>query len=308
MDLNISTYDELRQCVQAFERGAFNLMFLIGGKGIAKTTIVRQILKPILDKERSPVIWIEGGSFSAFQLFLDLYKYKDRTLALDDADQLWTDRTSVRLLKALCQTEKARVIGWHTAHARLRAESIPQEFVTTSRVVVIANHWKEINEHVLSLQDRGLAITFSPTVDEVLREGQTWFRDEEVLAWIAQHRPFIQSLSMRALVVASEMRIAGLSNWPDALKDSLGIRDMMIVNDLLSDRSFISDEARIVRFSELTARDGKKGLSRAQWFVLKRKLRDVAVGREKQVGVPGSDPESLLLPSNKVQLARVQAH
>ena len=37
------------------------------------------------------------------------------TIVLDDIDGLYRDRNGVRLLKALCQSDPARSVGWHTA-------------------------------------------------------------------------------------------------------------------------------------------------------------------------------------------------
>ncbi len=289
MDLRISTYEDLRKCILAFQKGAMTLLFLVGDKGVAKTTIVKKVLKPLTNKEKSPVIWIDGGALSAFQLYLDLYKYRDRTIVLDDTDQLYTDRTLIRLMKCLCQTEKVRTIGWHTANYHLASEGVPKEFQTSSRVLVIANFWRDISDHVRSLEDRGLLVTFVPPVNEILAEGRKWFRDKIVMKWIDDHRPFIQSISMRNLVVASEMRKGGLTNWVDALKDSLGIRDMLIVHELLGDDRFSTDEERIVRFHEQTAKEGHPGLSRAQFFILKAKLRQV-------LHEPTPDPESQSQP------------
>ena len=57
-------------------------------------------------------------------------------------DALYADRSGVRLLKCLCQTEEEKAVAWHSDARSLERQGIPREFVTKSRVVIIANDWK----------------------------------------------------------------------------------------------------------------------------------------------------------------------
>ena len=63
----------------------------------------------------------------------------DQFVAIDDVDALYADRSGVRLLKCLCQTEEEKTVAWHSDAKSLERQGIPREFVTRSRVAIIAN-------------------------------------------------------------------------------------------------------------------------------------------------------------------------
>jgi hypothetical protein len=261
MKIRIETYPELEGCVQAFDGGTFNVLFVVGDHGQGKTTLVRKVLGKKAE-------WIEGGSVSAFRLYQDLYRCKDRDFVLDDCDQLWTDRTTIRLMKCLCQTEKTKTVGWHTHNTYLDQANIPTQFETRSRIVIIANRWHTISPHVESLEDWGLMVLFQPPAEEVLREGRKWFKDREILRFMEENLGYIESLSMRARVVAKSVKDAGVRLWWEALRRALGID--------------ISDEERIRVFHDRT------GLSRTTCPQLKEWL---TADRKRPGGGTGPSPE-----------------
>jgi hypothetical protein len=92
---------------------------------------------------------------------------------IDDVDDLYADRAGVRLLKCLCQTEEERAVAWHSDAKSLERQGIPREFVTKSRVVIIANDWKTLGANVAARQDRGHVLLFQPGVAEVHRKAGT---------------------------------------------------------------------------------------------------------------------------------------
>jgi hypothetical protein len=58
--------------------------------------------------------WICGNT-SAFGIYQQAYERRDQPLVLDDIVGVYRDRDGVRLLKALCQTERVMTLSWHTA-------------------------------------------------------------------------------------------------------------------------------------------------------------------------------------------------
>ena len=81
---------------------------------------------------------------------------------IDDVDALYADRSGVRLLKCLCQTEEEKAVAWHSDARSLERQRIPREFTTKSRVVIISNDWQTLNKNVAALQDRGHVLHFEP--------------------------------------------------------------------------------------------------------------------------------------------------
>ena len=100
-------------------------------------------------------------------------------------DGLYADRSGVRLLKCLCQTEEEKSVAWHSDARSLEKYGIPREFTTASRVVIISNDWKTLNRNVDALQDRGHVLLFQPSAAEVHRKAGEWFDDAEIYDWFA---------------------------------------------------------------------------------------------------------------------------
>jgi hypothetical protein len=119
-------------------------MILVGAGGLAKSRSVRAVLG---DK----ACWIEGNA-TPFGMYAKLYRHKDEFVVIDDVDALYADRSGVRLLKCLCQTEEEKAVAWHSDARSLERQRIPREFSTKSRVVIISNDWQMLNKNVAAPQ------------------------------------------------------------------------------------------------------------------------------------------------------------
>jgi hypothetical protein len=171
--LRLTTYERLDEYLRAFAQGHFHLMIPVGAGGLAKSRSVRAVLS---DGE---ACWIECNA-TPFGMYAKLYRHRDEFVVIDDVDALYADRSGVRLLKCLCQTEEEKAVAWHSDARSLERQGIPREFVTKSRVVIISNDWQTLNKNVAALQDRGHALLFRPTAAEVHEKAGTWFDDQEI--------------------------------------------------------------------------------------------------------------------------------
>src|SRR5438034_10824149 len=149
------TYDRLEQYLSAFAEGHFHLLILVGAGGLAKSRSVRAALG-------GKGVWIEGNA-TPFGMYVKLYRHRDEFVVIDDVDALYADRSGVRLLKCLCQTEEEKAVAWHSDAKSLERQGIPREFVTKSRVAIISNDWQTLNNNVDALQDRGHVLLFQPS-------------------------------------------------------------------------------------------------------------------------------------------------
>src|SRR5271165_4704200 len=104
--LHLSSYDRLEAYLGAFAQGHFNLLILVGSGGLAKSRSVRAVLN-------GQACWIEGNA-TPFGMYVRLYKHRDQFVVIDDVDALYADRSGVRLLKCLCQTEEEKSVAWHS--------------------------------------------------------------------------------------------------------------------------------------------------------------------------------------------------
>ena len=233
----VATYRELEQYARAFADGHLNLLMLCGAPGIGKSQCFRRALT-------SNVCWIDGNA-SAFGIYLQAHEHRNQPLVLDDVDGLYRDRHGIRLLKALCQTDKVRTVSWQTA-ATLRL-GIPRQFSTSSRVAIIANQWKALNADVAALEDRGHCLEFAPSTLEVHRQAAEWFWDQEIFDFVGAHLHFTNQHSLRTYVLAWELKKAGL-DWRQAVLSRCLTGVALAVAKLKSTLSFASEEDRVRAF------------------------------------------------------------
>src|SRR3954453_4923646 len=122
--LHLTTYQRLEQYLQAFAQGHFHLLILVGSGGLAKGRTGRAVLD-------GKACWIEGNA-TPFGMYAKLYRHKDQFVVIDDVDALYADRSGVRLLKFLCQTEDEKAVAWYSDARSLERQGIPREFTTRS--------------------------------------------------------------------------------------------------------------------------------------------------------------------------------
>jgi hypothetical protein len=235
----VPTYVELEQYVRAFAAGHLHLLLLFGPPGVGKSRSVRQAL----DKQ---VCWISGQA-TPLGIYLEAYAHRHQSLVLDDVDGLYADRSGIRLLKALCQTEPSKTLSWHTATPVLKGRGIPQQFTTTSRVALIGNDWKTLNADVAALEDRGHVLLFEPTALEVHRQAACWFWDQEVFDFVAWQLHVMAQPSLRIYRHAWELKQAGL-DWRQAVLSRCLSGAALLVARLKADPSFLSEAARVQAF------------------------------------------------------------
>ena len=138
--ISIRTYEELHRFVDAFAEGHLNLLILIGSAGIAKSQSVRQAIG-------DRACWIEGNA-TAFGIYTKLYRNRDKLVVIDDVDSLYSNKAAVRMLKCLCQTDAKKHVAWETGAVGRDEDDVPRDFETSSRVVIIANEWKTIDQNL----------------------------------------------------------------------------------------------------------------------------------------------------------------
>ena len=200
--LQLTRYQRLVEYLRAFAQGYFHLLILVGAGGLAKSRFVKAMLD-------GKACWIEGNA-TPFGMYVKLYRHRDQFVVIDDVDALYADRSGVRMLKCLCQTEEEKAVAWHTDARSLERQGIPREFTTRSRVVIISNEWKTLNKYVGALQDRGHVLLFQPSAAEVHAQAGRWFDDQEIYEWFAANLHRVREPSLRHYVRAKELKAAGM--------------------------------------------------------------------------------------------------
>jgi hypothetical protein len=255
--LRVTTYARLEQYLEAFAKGHFGLLILVGDGGLAKSRSVRGVLN-------GSACWIEGNA-SAFGMYVKLYHHRDEFVVIDDVDALYSDRSGVRLLKCLCQTEEEKSVAWHSDARGLERQGVPREFTTKSRVVIISNDWRTLNKNVAALQDRGHVLLFEPSAGEVHRKAGTWFGDAEIYNWFGANLHRVREPSMRHYVRAGELKAAGM-DWTDVLAAEDENPRARLASELLASNAYSSTAERVHAFVE------QGGGCRATFFNYQRRM------------------------------------
>src|SRR4051812_47895249 len=190
----VTTYERLEAYLRAFAAGHFHLLVLVGAGGLAKSRSVRALLD-------GQACWIEGNA-TPFGMYVRLYRHRDQFVVIDDVDALYADRSGVRLLKCLCQTEEEKTVAWHSDARSLERQGVPREFTTKSRVIIIANDWQTLDQNVAALQDRGHVLLFQPGAAEVHAQAGKWFEDREIYDWLGVNLHRVREPSLRHYVRA----------------------------------------------------------------------------------------------------------
>lgn len=260
----IRTIAALTKYVNAFTAGHLSLVIIVGRPGLQKSQMIRQAVG-------EKAVWFEGNA-TAFGMYCQLWRHRDKSVVIDDVDGLYRDKNGVRLLKCLCQTDPRKTLSWHSDAPTLARDGIDREFQTHSRVAIIANEWQTLNANIAAVEDRGHVLMFEPSALEVHKRTAEWFWDEEVFSFVAEHLHLIRKPSMRHYVLAAQLKKAGL-NWRDSLIErwrSDFPATTFVVASLLSDPRFSSEGERIEAFKQTT------GQGRSTYFYNKKKLLPTA--------------------------------
>jgi hypothetical protein len=278
--LRLCTYAELDAYVRAFAAGHLHLLLMFGPPGVGKSRCLRQALD-------ARAGWLSGQA-TPLGIYLEAYAYRDQPLVLDDIDGLYADRSGIRLLKALCQSEPVKTLGWYTATPILELRDVPQQFTTTSQVALIGNDWKTLNADVAALEDRGHVLVFEPTALEVHRHAAVWFWDQQIFDFVAAQLHLIEQHSLRTYRQAWELKQARL-DWRRAVLSRCLSGPALLVARLKGDLSFSSEAARVRAF--IAAGAG----CRATYFHHARKLQPPA--EVPKITLSHSKPPPMELPA-----------
>lgn len=238
--IRVTTYSELSRWLAAFASGSLNFIILLGTAGLQKSRMMR-------DAIGTATCWIEGHA-TPLAVYMQLYRHRDELVVIDDVDALYSDRTAVRLLKTLCQTEDRKRVAWLSNSRVLEHQSIPHEFITRSRVAIIANEWSTLNQNVTAVEDRAHVLVFEPNAFEVHQRVAEWFWDQEVFDFIAKHLHLIPCPSMRYYALAAAQKDAGLA-WRPAFLQRCGLTDTrLLVAKFMADDRFPTVAERVAAF------------------------------------------------------------
>jgi len=238
MSYEITTYEELNSVLTKFENGHFSFITITSRGGLGKTTSTTSVLSDY---------YLFTGHISPYSLFLNAERHKEKVIVFDDVDTLLESKTNVALLKQICDTKSRREVMWHSTRG---GEDFSKRFVSESRVVLLSNDLRVVNDDLRALMDRSINFVFNPSVSEVLGKAQGFLDDDIVIQYVQSKKDLLQGVSLRDLVKSSRLRCAGL-RWKEYLMSN-NQSDIGLAKRL-ADECKTQKEA-IEKFKELTGK------------------------------------------------------
>jgi hypothetical protein len=230
-------FEMLNDMTRAVKTGAVRALIVSGPPGVGKSYGVEKVLSQekllyMLGKEKS--YEVVKGAVSPLGLYCKLYNFssKDNVLVFDDCDSIFTDETSLNLLKAALDSNKSRTLHWNSDSRKLRDESIPNSFQFDGSAIFITNVKfakvrGRLREHIIALESRCHYIDL--TID-TMREKlllikrivqQGMLNDyklpaeivEEIVDFIEMNQDRLRELSLRTVLKIADLAKAFPNNW-----------------------------------------------------------------------------------------------
>jgi hypothetical protein len=145
-----------------------NGLLVYGPPGTGKTFTVKYTLY----KLGVPYVHYKGGAKTLEDLVSILYKHrKGKVIILDDFDSALNNPDAINILKAATDTYEKRIISLpiyrDTSFSDIELPSIPEQFVFTSKIIVITN--KDGHELDKALLSRMVGIKIEFTNEQMLK-------------------------------------------------------------------------------------------------------------------------------------------
>lgn len=255
------TYAEYGQLVEAFLAGDYQLLFVVGRPGLGKSCE--------FDQRSGATSHLIRGWAAPLQCYIEIYRHRNKRLIFDDAEVLWKRPGGRILLRSLTEHRTRKVVQWTSTTNELIREDVPQRFVTSSKVAIIANQFAfGGDDEQEAILDRGHLIFFDPTPLEIHRRAADFFWDSEIYNYIGDRLHLLDNISFRCYLKACERKNAG-GDWRRLIDGRFCHKaNTLVVQSLEVDPQCKTVDDRVRKFIEQT------GCCRATYFNLKADLRD----------------------------------
>lgn len=227
-------FNTLADITRAAIKGQVRAFIISGPAGLGKSVEVNQILE-----EYNPYYTVVSGYVRPTGLYKTLYEYRDRgsVVVFDDADSIFSDDTSLNLLKKACDTTKKRNLSW-LAESKMEDEGgdkIPRSFEFEGTIIFITNYdfddfikrGSKLSPHFEALVSRSMYLDLNMKTrkdyltrikmkleEGMLRQRGLSQKDEaEVLKFVEDHADSMRELSLRIIVKIADLKAAMPRNW-----------------------------------------------------------------------------------------------
>ena len=235
--MRVHTYRKLEVFIDRWLSGMIDLLIIESKPGLGKSHLVREKLREI----KHMAVNSHSTPLSTYK---NLYYNRGKLVWFDDVDHLLLNKTSLALLKQVCESSEVKKVSYFTTSDLIG--NVPQEFVTTSSVLVTCNALDNNNIHLQAIKDRGFYIQFMPTKKEIIKKLQEVTMNyplleqkekEQVLNLIESNAQNIKNLTLRSLIKGFQLfryyKFKGI-DWREDLLKELGLNEKLVqINKLL---------------------------------------------------------------------------
>jgi len=227
----------LREMTKAVKCGDVRALIVSGPPGVGKSHGIEEVLArhDLMESLGSGKKYeTVKGAISPLGLYCKLYQLadKDNVIVFDDCDTIFTDETSLNLLKAALDSKKSRTLHWNSDSRKLRAEGIPDSFRFEGSAIFVTNvKFSKVRgrlaEHIAALESRChyIDLTIDTTREKMLRiqditaKGmldEYRFTEEtvaEILEFVDLNKERLRELSLRTVLKVADLAKAFPPNW-----------------------------------------------------------------------------------------------
>lgn len=247
--INIKTYDQYREYMQAFKLKKLNLLTVVSRGGLGKTFISEEELMT-----EAPLVFT--GHVTPMALYKSLYERTreedDVIVIFDDVDALMLNKTIVSLLKQICDTRETKTVRYLSTSGQLG--DVPREFDTRCKVLMLMNDLRPEDPNLKALMTRSHLVNFIPKDTEILDNLKTFGTDKEILNFIEIYAPYSSALNLRCYVRAVELRESKL-DWKTS-----------VINDLDVDVQLFEVHNLLKKYKTQAEREKHFSMSRAHYY------------------------------------------
>ena len=222
--IKVTTYNELYKFVENTRDRNIGFLVIVSRGGLGKS----QIIKKNTYKEGTLIF---KGHATPLSIYMSIYKHKNKLVVFDDVDELTRNKTTVSLLKQICDTDPEKTL-YYSSTATYEGMKIPPSFTCRNNVILITNDLKGSNKNLDAVWTRAVIVEFEPTKQEIMGMLKEWANDEEILSFLENND--IKNLNARHYVMAKELKESGI-DWKDSLLKQSGLEPEPNYKELASE-------------------------------------------------------------------------
>lgn len=228
-------FSALEDIVLSTAMGINRSLIVSGAPGLGKSFTVEQVLEGLGEDVR--VTYIKGYTRPT-GIYRALFENSDNNsiIVFDDCDSVFSDDTSLNLLKAACDSSDVRRIHWgsETSMKDEDGENLPRHFEFEGNVIFLTNYdfqamiekQSKLSPHFNALMSRSLyldlnlksqkatMVRIKQVVQDckMLRKSISEAQEAILLDWLSVNQHKVRELSLRTVKKVSTL-MASSQNW-----------------------------------------------------------------------------------------------